>query len=186
MFELIGGLLYLIFIGIVWVGKILLKVLFYTGPILICIFAFFMGGSLANAIWGGRYSESAVEDSYEIRVTIDWQCSKGTETLTVRRDLQWTTADGKGGGPLFDENGWHDYDGYEAPPTVPVRDGYRFLGLYTSPMGGSMVVSAGGYCVTNLPEGDITLYALWEPVGSAALTDGAPMPVVRSVLRACA
>ena len=163
MFELIGGLIYLIFIGIAWCAKMLFKSLIYTWPLILCFVAFWGGGALADGIWGGKYGESTLEDEYVITVHVHWENGDPDGYLTVRRDLAWTLEDGRKWANLHVTNGAYDAD-IEAPE-IPTRAGYRFLGLYTSPAGGSMVVSPGGYSVLTLT-GDIELYAMWEPIGT--------------------
>ena len=164
MFELIGGLIYLIFIGVAWCVKMLFKSLIYTWPLILCFVAFYGGGALANGIWGGKYSESALEEEYVITVQVHWENGDPDSYQTVRRDLEWSLGDGCKWAKLHDTDGAYDAD--IPAPVIPEKPGYRFLGLYTSPAGGSMVVSPGGYSVLTLT-GDIELYAMWEPVSSS-------------------
>lgn len=164
MFELIGGLIYLIFIGVAWCVKMLFKSLIYTWPLLLCFFAFFGGGSLADGIFGDKYSEQTLADEYIITVHVHWENGEQDSYLTVRRDLEWSLADGCKWASPHATNGAYDRD--IPAPEIPTKAGYRFLGLYTSPSGGSMVVSPGGYSVLTL-SGDIELYAVWEPVGAS-------------------
>lgn len=74
------------------------------------------------------------------------------EVYTVRYEM--------GGGILYGSNPSEVTQNEAVVLTEPVREGYHFLGWYTSPTGGERRESVGGEGASNL-----TLYALWQECG---------------------
>ena len=74
------------------------------------------------------------------------------EVYTVRYEMD--------GGILYGNNPSEVTQNEEVVLAEPVREGYHFLGWYTSPTGGECRESVGGEGASNL-----TLYALWQECG---------------------
>lgn len=127
-----------------WFFKILFYFFKYTLPLWLCAVAFILGGSLPgliyNASWNA-YLEKQIEQNTHT-VTIYWDETKNDLTTTdVRSDIEWT----------IDSCGI----------TIPKKDGYGFVGLYTSPYGGTQFVNAAGYVIKTI-NSDMELYACWS------------------------
>ncbi len=146
--------------------------LYYILPIIFCVVAFFLGGIVGNAAFDGFSKWEAEQKSLHTHtLTIYWD-ETGTQTtyLNVRDDLEWNISGYGGDYGLYYSNftSYADIDFYgEAPavlmPSQSQREGYKFMGLYTSPYGGTQFVNAAGYSVREVTM-DIVLYALWQRV----------------------
>ena len=147
--------------------KVAIKVLKYTLPIILVFWAISGGQSAAdNATDSGFFfGIEELKEDYEVDVTIHWDNGESDSVITIRRDRHWTipydTYSVKGQNDLFTND--TSYDTSLSQVSIPVKEGYRFLGLFASPGGGSMIVSPGGYGLVDL-KNDMDLYAMWEAV----------------------
>ncbi len=135
--------------------------LYFTFPILLCVVAFFGGGAAGDAAFGGRYEKWEQEQisGFTHTVTIYWDESNVPSILEVREDINWNI------------NGCNEvqklYGSLEQNETVtelPERS-YRqnmiFVGLFTTPDGGTQYVNTAGYSLRSVTS-DLTLYAVWR------------------------
>ena len=165
MFELIGALIYMIWKATWFCLKMLVKL----SPLYIVLIAYFGGMELGDT-W---FIEGIAEDyEYEIvsgyshEVTVYWDDDRASsDTFYVREDINWTldysrlNYDYVGDLPLYDR-----YDpGRNYLPDKAEREGYKFLGLFSSPYGAEQYVDANGYSLKTI-KSDVELYAMWEKV----------------------
>ncbi len=160
----IGYLIKLIFKGIGYFLK-------YTLPLWFCVIGFFLGAISSGFAFGNKYSEWELEQRalHTHNVTIHWDEGSDITYLEVRDDLNWNIcgyADRGTIGLYYTKyQNWY----YQASipqiemPEQSKKVGYNFMGLYTSPLGGTQFVNAAGYSVRTV-DVDIDLYAIWQKV----------------------
>ena len=165
MFEIIGILLSLLW-NALW---FCLKILFRISPIFLILIAFLGGASLGNewfveTIYGGYVSD--VVDDYSHRVTVYWdeECTE-SDSFYVREDFNWAFNERRLEYSYDDVRDFDLYTDYQVGenilPDKASRQGYRFIGLFSSPYGVEQYVDANGYSMKTV-KSDISLYAMWE------------------------
>lgn len=147
--------------------------LYFTLPIIFCVVGFFVGEAVANAAFGKRYYgwEAEQKEKHSHLITIHWdETGSRTTEITVRDDINWTISGSKNDYGLY----YTYFTGHAnlttqkdnsavIMPQESIRAGYKFMGLYTSPFGGTQFVNAAGYSIRTVTM-DLDLYALWEEV----------------------
>ena len=132
---------------------------------------FSWGGIAGNAAFGNGFEKWEAEQisSHTHTLTIHWD-EAGTQTtyLNIRDDIEWNISGyGYDFGLYYSSfTSYADINFYGETPEIHMpsqaqREGYKFMGLYTSPYGGTQFVNAAGYSVRTVTM-DIDLYALWE------------------------
>ena len=102
-------------------------------------------------------------------VTINWNYQgKQDDLITVYENQPWTISGYSWGDNLYAQSDY-TYENYivsipssnVSAPSVPTRNGYVFMGLYSSEVGGIQYTNGAGYGLRKIVS-DITLYALWQ------------------------
>lgn len=156
-----------------WACKGLFYFLRYTWPVLLCVATFFLGAISSDAAFGGKYREweMAQRELHTHNVTIHWDEGSSITRLKIRDDLNWNicgyNSDQYSDFGLFYTDYLDPYTQASIPeikmPQQANKVGYKFMGLYTSPLGGTQFVNAAGYSVRTV-DMDIDLYAVWQEV----------------------
>lgn len=174
-----------LFIGL---GKIIKFIFKYLTPVLLCGIAV-IGGIVTAALtlqqhYGGWLSN--ISSQYSHTVTIWWDEERGIKTtIFVREDQNWDingTMHVRGKDGSLDDTPSYCKEflsvellgedpsvtqfmpePYMAPdlPQEAHKDGFAFLGLFSSPFGGTQFVNGAGYSLRRVTM-DLDLYALWQ------------------------
>lgn len=162
----IGGVLRML----LFIFKLLLFAGYYTLPIWIVIFGFSGGAALGSAKGQDVYDKYEREAISDLTHTVTIYTDNGSHfEIRVREDQHWTVD-----GSLNSSGVPYEYDEYVGTPdgdTNYVREsglfksGKRFLGLYTSPDGGTCFANGAGYGIKDVT-GDMTLYAVYETISN--------------------
>lgn len=164
-----------IFTGIGYLIKFIFKCigyfLKYTLPLWFCVIGCFLGLITSVYVIGDQYSGWELEQraAHTHSVVIHWDEGSDVTTLQVRDDLNWNICGYTTGyadiGLYYTEHIPHNNGSIPeiVMPQQTKKVGYNFMGLYTSPLGGTQFVNAAGYSVRTV-DMDIDLYAIWQKV----------------------
>lgn len=162
--------------GLYSLAKILAKgigrLLYYTLPLIFCVVAFFLGVAACDGVFNGKYEAWEMQQRVKHTHTVNIHWGDGDITvLEIRDDLNWNIC-GCNDIELYYKNNLDYYKNeHESDKSVPElvmpqkskREGYKFIGLFMSPLGGTQFVNSAGYSVRTI-EFDIDLYAVWQEV----------------------
>lgn len=156
-----------VFYILAFIAKGIFYIAYYTLPIAMVIGGFAGGGNAGEAAGYSKYEkyEEARIDELSHRVIIK-DGDEEIRTIIVREDKPWD---------LWGELGYDDEQpyptrGYEVTEmrlSGISKDGYRFVGLYSSPEGGTRFANASGCGIRDI-KSSMTLYAVYEPIDADA------------------
>ncbi len=171
----------LILSGLKYFFKGIGYVFYFIMPVLFC--AIGVGGAMVLFALTGPTRDDLVQpyiDEQTHIVTIWWDAEGVSQSeIKVREDVNWTIKGVSAGykTPFYYETfmGSNDFSQdksikqheeypYEFDlPKEATKEGWKFLGLFNTPFGGTQFVNGAGYSLRDVTT-DMVLYAVWQEV----------------------
>lgn len=158
-----------VFYILAFIAKGIFYIAYYTMPIAMVIGGFALGGNAGDAAGYSKYEkyEEARIDELSHRVIIK-DGEEEVAVMTVREDKAWDVSGYLG----YDDEEPYPTRGYDANENCVKnfgleKSGYRFVGLYSSPEGGTRFANASGCGIRDI-KSSMTLYAVYEPIDADA------------------